>query len=152
MILDQLSQSRRYIQTLPGLDIALGFLERLTPAAADGRYDLDGARVYCLVQRYRTRDAAEAKFEAHRRYADVQCLLAGRETILWAPLPVLGAVTEAYLAERDVEFYQRPAAATALRLEPGRFVVLFPNDGHAPGLECGGPTDVVKAVVKVRVS
>jgi YhcH/YjgK/YiaL family protein len=149
MILDQLAHWRQYAAALAGSPTAFRFLETLTSATPEGRYELEGDRIYCLVQRYQTRP--DNVFEAHRRYADVQFLIAGRETILWAPLADL-TVTQPYEASRDVEFFARPERFTPVRLAAGQFAVFFPDDGHAPGLEWGGPADVVKAVVKVRVS
>ena len=144
MIMDNLPQWRRYAGLLPGLSPAFQFLETLTPATPDGRYELDGN--YCLVQRYRTKP--HGTFEAHRKYVDVQFILAGRETILWAPLASLTTVTQSYVDDRDVGFFAMPATSTALRLGAGQFTILFPADGHAPGIECDGAVDVVKAVVK----
>jgi biofilm protein TabA len=145
MIMDQLPQWRRYAGLLTGLPQAFQFLETLTPATPDGRYELGSN--YCLVQRYRTK--LEGAFEAHRKYVDVQYILAGHETILWAPLASLTTVTQPYDAARDIAFFAAPVGHTPLRLGPGQFAILFPEDGHAPGLENAGATDVVKAVVKV---
>ena len=149
MIMDNLAGWRRYAGTQPGLTPAFEFLQTLTPATPDGRYEIDGDRIFCLVQRYRTKPLAEAKFEAHRKYTDVQFILAGRETILWAPLAALPTVTQPHDTERDIAFFAMPTQHTSLRLCAGQFTILFPHDGHAPGLECDGSTDVVKAVVKV---
>lgn len=151
MILDQLPQASRYFSVLPGLEQAAAFLATLRTGTADGRYEIAGMDSYCLVQRYRTRALADCKFEAHRRYADVQCLLAGSETILWAPLAALPVVTMPYDAERDVAFFANPPVSTPVNLVPGVFAVLLPADGHAPCVATGASSEVVKAVVKVRV-
>ena len=151
MILDTLPQWRRYAATLPDLTPAFEYLQTLTADTPTGRYELDGDRLYCLVQRYRTKPVTQAKLEAHRKYADVQYLITGRETILWAPLASLTTVTQPYDAGRDIEFFATVTGTTPVNLDAGYFSVLFPADGHAPGIEWTGAQDVVKAVVKVRL-
>ncbi len=151
MILDTLPQWRRYATVLPGLTKAFEYLQTLNAGTATGRYELDGDRLYCLVQRYRTKPLAQAKIEAHRNYADIQYLIAGHETILWAPLATLTTVTQPYDAGRDIEFFATVAGTTPVNLEAGHFSILFPADGHAPGIEWNGAQDVVKVVVKVRL-
>ena len=75
---------------------------------------------------------------------------AGRETILWSPLAALTQVTQPYAAERDIAFFANPPQWTPLNLQAGQFAIFFPEDGHAPGLECAGPSAVRKVVIKVR--
>ena len=151
MILDTLPHWRRYAATLPGLETAFAYLQTLDTGCPNGRYELDGDRVYCLVQRYRTKPREQAAFEAHRNYADVQYILAGRETILWAPLAALTTVTKPHDPSRDIGFFATVTGATPVHLGPQQFAILFAEDGHAPGVEADGAADVVKAVVKVRL-
>lgn len=151
MIMDQLTGWQRYASTLPGLDKAFDYLQKLDSTKPDGRYEIDGDRIYCLVQRYKTKPVAEGVFEAHKKYTDVQLVLAGKETILWAPLAALKTVRTPYVEEKDYSLYEPIPASTPLHLSAGQFTILFPNDGHAPCLEWDGPSDVVKAVVKVAL-
>ncbi|PKM97808.1 MAG: YhcH/YjgK/YiaL family protein [Elusimicrobia bacterium HGW-Elusimicrobia-3] len=151
MIAVPLTLADRQAPALPGLALALAWLRR--PEAAglpDGRYEIDGERVFALVQRYETL-AGEPRFEAHRRYADVQYLAAGAETIAAAPLAAL-AVTEAYDAGKDVCFGAVPAGrASLLVLAAGELAILYPEDAHAPRLAAGAPAPVTKIVVKVEI-
>ncbi|MBI4349884.1 MAG: YhcH/YjgK/YiaL family protein [Elusimicrobia bacterium] len=117
----------------------------------DGKYGLDGERVFALVQRYETIAAAEPRFEAHRKFIDVQFLASGTEIIGWAPLSGL-AVTEVYDEEKEACFGGVPPGAwTPLRLETGQLAVLYPEDAHAPRLADGAPAPVIKVVVKISV-
>ena len=150
MISDTLEQCRRYAGLSPQFAAAFEFLETLPVNKAAGRYDIDGNNCYALVQAYTTKPRDQAKFETHRQYIDIQFIQAGRETMLWSPLAALTQVTQPYLAERDVIFYATPPQMTPINLEAGQFVIFFPTDGHAGGLECGGPSEVRKVVIKVR--
>ena len=151
MILDCLPHWRRYATTLPGLEQAFAYLQTLDANTPTGRYELAGDQVYALVQRYRTKPLHQAALEVHRKYVDVQFILAGRETILWAPLAALITVTQPYDPARDIGFFAMVEGTTPLSLGPGQFSILFPQDGHAPGLEAAGAADVVKVVVKIRL-
>ncbi len=151
MIAVPLALADRQAPALPGLALALAWLRRPeTAGLPDGRYEIDGERVFALVQRYETL-AGEPRFEAHRRYADVQYLAAGAEIIAAAPLAAL-SVTEAYDAGRDVCFGAVPAGrASRLALAAGELAILYPEDAHAPRLAAGAPAAVTKIVVKVEI-
>jgi YhcH/YjgK/YiaL family protein len=151
MISDTLEHCRRYAGLSTRFAGAFDFLEKLPASQPTGRYDLDGDNCFALVQGYTTKPADQAKFETHRQYIDIQFIRAGRETMLWAPLTALTQVTQPYDAEKDVIFYASPPHMTPNNLGPGQFVIFFPTDGHAGGLECDGPSEVRKVVIKVRV-
>ncbi len=151
MIADLLKHSRCYTNLSPRFAAAFEFLEKLPADQPDGRCDLDGDNCFALVQSYTTRPLAQAKFEAHRKYIDIQFIQAGRETMLWSPLAALTQVTEPYAAGKDVAFFANPSQWTPINLCAGQFAIFFPEDGHAPGLECGGPVAIRKTVIKIRV-
>jgi len=150
MITADLKNAAGRVFASPGLGKALDFLRRPgTASLPDGKYEIDGERVFAMVQRYETLAQAAPKFEAHRKYIDVQFMAAGAEIIGCAPLEKL-AVTEIYDGEKDVCFGAVPAGEwTPLRLERGELAVLWPEDAHAPRLAAGAPAPVTKIVVKV---
>jgi YhcH/YjgK/YiaL family protein len=150
MITDTLAQYRRYINLSPRFAAAFEFLAKLPASQPDGRCDIDGGNCFALVQSYTTKPLAQAKFEAHRQYTDIQFILAGRETLLWSPLAALTQVTEPYAAERDIAFFANPAQWTPINLSAGQFAIFFPEDGHAPGIAVAGSETVRKVVIKVR--
>ena len=150
MIADTLAQHHRYKDLSPRFAAAFAFLEKLPANQPLGRCDIDGDNCFALVQAYITRPPDQGKFESHRKYVDIQFIQAGRETLLWSPLATLAQVTEPYAAEHDIAFYASPPQASPLMLCAGEFVIFFQTDGHAPGLESGGPSEVRKVVIKVR--
>lgn len=147
MILDHLSRRDRF-RLGPRFDAAFEWLEKTDLAClSEGRIDIDGDRVFALVSDYETRPTAP--LEAHRRYADVQFVVIGEERLAWSPLVGL-ETSQAYLPERDIEFFDLGGAP--LPLSEGWFCVLWPEDAHAPGLHPdNGQTRVRKVVVKVLV-
>jgi len=117
----------------------------------DGRVEIDGDRVFALVQRYETVRTDAPKYECHRKYIDVQFIATGEEVIGWAPAERM-SVTEAYDAGRDVCFGTIAAGTwTPVRLEAGQLMVLWPEDAHAPKGATGESKRVMKIVVKVAV-
>ncbi len=114
----------------------------------DGRHDIDGDDVYALIQSYETQPAAEKRFEAHRRYTDLQYVISGRETIVWSPIARLTGWDD-YSEENDCILCSA-GGGTDLTLDEGSFVVLFPQDAHKPGCTWDHLSEVRKAVVKIR--
>lgn len=150
MICCALRDEFRFEGLPPGVRKAAGWLRALGPACPpDGKYEIDGDRVFALVQRYGTAPAEPPKFEAHRKFIDVQYVAEGAEVIGCAPLALL-RVSEPYDGEKDVCFGSVPDGAwTPLALKAGELAVLWPADAHAPRLPSGAPGPVVKIVVKV---
>ncbi len=150
MILDTLSHARVYQALHPAFPAAFDFLARPDLATLpDGRLDLDGSRLYALLQTYETKPVAGGRLECHRRYLDIQFLLTGVESFGYAPLEMAGQVAEAYDAARDIAFLDGTAAFVTL--QAGDFAVLFPHDAHLPGRCWQQPSRVRKIVVKVAI-
>ncbi len=151
MIYDNLANFRRYAGIAPEYWVrAFTFLEQLTPTTPEGRYELEGDRLYLLVQRYEVQPDSSHPAEVHRRYLDVQLLLDGVETIYQQPLPANW--NEATFNQAgDIGFFPfERESATPLRLYPGVFAAFFPGEGHRP--RCGSQLQTVrKVVVKLRL-
>jgi len=151
MILDILPQWHRYAPLNPRFARAFTFLEAVTPEIADGRHDIEGDAAYALVQRYRTRPVADPRLEAHRRFIDIQYLVAGRELIFWSSLATLAEATVPYDQVKEAALFAAVDGMVPVRLAAGQFAIFFPADAHAPCCVWDGPEDVVKVVVKVAV-
>ncbi len=113
----------------------------------DGTYPVGGDDVRALVQRYATKAPGEGRWEAHRRFIDLQFLVAGRERIGVAPLSHL--LAEPYDEEQDLLWLT--GSGDFVTLVPGDFVLLWPGDGHMPGMAVDAAEDVTKVVIKIAV-
>jgi YhcH/YjgK/YiaL family protein len=151
MIQDTLAQSARYEALSPRFAQAFAFLRTVDGTQTLGRHDLDGDNVFALVQTYATKPIESAKFEAHRKYIDVQFLYSGRETILWAPLAAMKEQTMAYDEAKEAALWKLVPDVTPLHMSAGHFAILYPEDAHAPCIEWGTSEQVFKVVVKVAV-
>ena len=150
MIHDTLANAARYEALSPRFAAAFAWLRGVDGTQAPCRHDIDGDHCFALVQTYATKPEA-VKYEAHRKYIDVQFIHSGRETILWAPLAVMGEAVTPYDDSKDAVFFAPVADHTALHLGPGHFTIFYPRDAHAPCLQWGGPEQVFKVVIKVAV-
>jgi YhcH/YjgK/YiaL family protein len=150
MVYDTLTNLVSYRSLGPRIAQGLDFIANFSRDTQDGRYDIDGENVYALVQSYDTVAPAEKKFEAHRAYLDIQFVADGHEVIHHAPLANLAPATD-YDAQKDFQLYSDPKASTPVNMSPGNFVIFFPCDGHKPGCVNGGPSQMKKVVVKVKV-
>ena len=150
MIYDRFENLNLYCQPGTRLHRALVFARDVARAVADGRMDIDGERLYASVATYETGSREERRFEAHRKYIDVQVLLEGEECIdvsLDKDLPTL----EAYDEKRDVMFLKPPEHVASLVMKPGQFGVFYPHDTHRPGCHLREKRRVRKIVMKVAV-
>jgi YhcH/YjgK/YiaL family protein len=137
----------------PELRAAIAFLHRPgTNELPDGRVEIDGSRVFAIVQRYETVKTGVPKFEFHESYIDVQFIVSGEEIIGWAPRDRM-RIDEPYNADRDICFGSvADPDWTPVLLQTGQAAVFYPEDAHAPRLAAGIPSPVMKIVVKVAVT
>ena len=148
MVSDLLANARLYAALGPGIARGLQFLTETDLAGlAQGRHELDGARLYALVSDYTPKPQAEGRWEAHRRYLDLQYVVSGVERIGVAPVASLAA--DNYDADRDMLWLA--GAGDFLTLGAGQFIILWPGDAHMPGIDAGVPGPVRKVVVKIAV-
>lgn len=152
MIFDSLANAARYQGICAGIDRVLAEAAAYT---ADNfpkeRRVLDGDALYMNFANYETHAAETACFEAHRKYADVMVMIEGEETIYVKNTAALSHITKEYDAEGDYLLADLDADATAVRLPAGSFVVLFPQDAHAPGCDADGKAPVKKIIGKVML-
>jgi biofilm protein TabA len=147
VILDTLVQSGRYAGLHPSFPRAFDFLQTSDLASlAAGRHDIDGDRLFVLIDRQDGRGHDGARLEAHRRYIDIQLTIAGAEEIGWLPLSACEQRT-VFDAAKDIGFFDdRPRVW--LPVPSGTFAIFFPEDAHAP---LAGQGPLRKAVVKSAV-
>jgi biofilm protein TabA len=149
MIYDLIKNAKDYSKGFGRLSRAVEFINKIGPAAEDGRYDICGDDMYAIVSSYRTKGDDAPLFEAHRKYIDVQCMLRGEERID----VVQGTgfrIKNRYLAKKDVLFTHPPKRYSSIVLSPGYFAIFYPHDLHRPGQFITSPHEVRKLVIKIK--
>lgn len=148
MILDCLAACERYAGLHPGFADGFAFLKRADLAElGDGRHEIDGDRVFAIVARTSGKGRENARLEFHRKYIDIQFAIGGTDVIGWRPSGECSAEEATFDKDADCGFF--PDGATAwCDLPPNTFMVLYPEDAHAPLATC---EELHKVVVKVAV-
>lgn len=149
MILDRLENTSRYGSLGKRFAKAFELLRtgNLTAKEA-GNYEVDGRKLYYMVQSYATKPSSERRFESHRAYADIQVVFSGREAMGFTQVTGLEVQTP-YDATKDIMFFGTPADYTELKMEAGNFVILYPGEAHMPQCQWAGASLVSKVVFKV---
>ena len=115
-----------------------------------GRYELEGDKLFLLIQDVETRAFDESKSEVHGKYADIQMPLTANERYGHA-LPQTGLVAvEDFLEARDCAFYKNVKNESFVDVEPGSFVFFAPGELHRACLSVGEKTKLRKAVIKIH--
>ena len=153
MILDRIENAKLYKGFGHGVPEALDYLARTDLAKLpNGKQEIDGERLFAVVQRYRAKPIAEARWEFHRRYLDVQFLARGNERIGFAPWNDNLPLEQAYDPQKDAGFAS--ASGVLVPVLAGMFAVFLPNEIHAPCLtmdELQSDEEVLKIVMKCRL-
>lgn len=146
MILDTLDNCAFYGRLSPLLSRAFEFLRGTNLEALEpGRHEIKGTHLYALVNEYMTKPLGEGRWEAHRKYIDLQCMARGEERIGYGHLARFSEGR--YDEEKD--FLPLEGEGEFATLRAGYFMLLFPWDAHMPGMAAGAPVQVKKAVVKI---
>lgn len=152
MIFDKIDNISDYFDELPLLTKVADFVDKFNKNnLSDGTYDIDGKRVFAMVQSYRTKQQTpEMMFEAHKKYIDLQYIVNGIEKIRWASLDKVNLVEEKYSSGGDIAFYEGDAMFD-FTLTKNTFLLLYPSDAHLPGLSADKDVNVRKIVFKIQL-
>lgn len=151
MIIGHLNHLERFRQVSNHMNKAIDYLMTQDwQSLPDGRYEPVDDSFYLMVSHYQTKTADSLSYEAHNNYLDIQIVLAGEEGMGFAEHQGLENLVP-YDAQRDISFWACPEGdRTIIPLFPGRIVVLFPEDAHAPCISLGiEPSQMHKVVLKV---
>jgi YhcH/YjgK/YiaL family protein len=122
-------------------------LETIPP----GKYKIDGNRVYASVAESPTKDPDNARWEAHKKYADIQYVISGVEKMGVAPVSKAVAI-EPFNVSNDLGFYEIPEAdCSYYTADSEAFFIFFPQDAHRPCIRMHECDKNKKVVVKVLV-
>jgi YhcH/YjgK/YiaL family protein len=148
MILDVLGNVHRYMVHNKEFSKAIEFLFRPDlNELPTGKYEIDGDRVYAIVAKDPGRKEEDALLEIHRKYIDIQVVLAGTDNMGWRSKSSCEKPSGEYHNDSDVQFFEDDPEAF-FSVKRGRFVIFFPEDAHMPSISEG---EIHKIIVKVAV-
>ena len=149
MVIDNIKNACLYYGLSKRIKIALKFLQndellKMEP----GKYQIDKNNVYALVQNYESKLSYEGKWEAHRKYVDIQYVLEGTEKIGYYLINNLELLNE-YNEKDDYILFK--GKGEMLVFNTGTFAIFYPTDAHMPSMAIDDPKFVKKVVVKVKL-
>jgi biofilm protein TabA len=148
MIIDSLANADKYKSLSPLFAKAFEFIQQQNLDTIEvGKYEIEGKELHASVSLKDGVTAADAKFEAHNNYADIQVCPAGTEQIGWKPRNTCTQPKGEYNPEKDVVFFD-DKPDTYFSLQAGQFAIFYPEDVHAPMI---GEGPIKKLVVKVKL-
>lgn len=152
MIIDSLDNAQKYFTVHPLFEKAFAYITSADIAkVAPGIYQIDGDNIRAIFSNNKGMSAAESiqEFECHKQHIDIQLCIKGKERFGWRPRSSCVAPKGGYDPEKDVLFYA-DEPTTYFELTDGQFVILFPEDVHAPMIAVDDNT-IQKLVIKVKV-
>lgn len=112
-----------------------------------GRIDVDGDNLFIMNINPECVTQDKQVLEAHRIYIDVHILLQGVERIGWKALEDVNQEVKPYEEDEDYALFS-DCATTWIDLRPGQFMIVYPEDPHAPII---GQGKIRKLIGKVRI-
>lgn len=149
--INKMEFARQYRANKARWDFAFAYLKKtdlstLTP----GRYPLDGENVYINVTEGPSKNKEDVMFEAHKEYADIHCVISGKELIGIAPYAT-AVIKKEYDPAKDIAFYE--AKGKYYVSDSSTIFILFPEkDAHCGAIKVKESEVVKKVVVKVKTS
>lgn len=148
MIFDTIENAKLYKGIYNGIDKILEKVSDYTSECYPTEtLKLDGDKLFIIFADYETQNKVSAKAEAHRKYIDVMYMVEGEETIYVKPTSKLENITMPFDESQDALLADIDADATAVVLKAGSFVVLFPQDAHAPACDVDSSHCKVKKII-----
>ncbi len=151
MIIDTLENAHQYSSLHPLFAKAFEYLNTNSlNDLPDGTVEIaDGLKAISSNKPGKSKESSLEKFECHRQNIDIQVCVKGTETIGWKPLQNCKTSKSVYNAEKDVQFFL-DEPETYFQLHSGQFVILYPEDVHAPMI--GRDDALIKKIVfKVKI-
>lgn len=148
MIVSNLQNSQRIEGLHPLFKKLFDYVKTHDLLYADlGRIELDGDRLFINNVNPECMAPENQVLELHHDYIDVHIPLEGMETIGWKALEELQNEVKAYSKEEDCALYSDVPSAY-ISLLPGQFMIVYPEDPHAPII---GNGKIRKLIAKVKL-
>jgi len=115
----------------------------------EGKYPIWEQDMFAIISRIQTKPASMQFAEKHECFLDIHYVIEGEETIGWQ---LQNDQTEPFESspEEDYSLFTELESESMIRLKPGMYTILFPEDIHRPGLTNAEPSDVRKIVIKIN--
>ena len=148
MILDKIENAEKYSSLNPRFAMAFRYLRN--PALSSltvERSEIEGDKLYAVLSRKMGKKQQDAKLEIHRKYIDIQFVIAGTDSMGWKATRACTTVEKPYDEEKDIGYFS-DTPDTWCAVKAGAFAIFFPEDAHAPMVS---ELEIHKVIMKVAV-
>jgi YhcH/YjgK/YiaL family protein len=152
MIIDSMENAQKYFTVHPLFEKAFNYINGTELSTVPpGKYNVDGENIKAIFFTQPGVSAGKSldEFECHNRYIDIQVCISGQERFGWKPRAGCSSPKGVYDTERDVLFFE-DTPDMFFELRAGQFVILFPEDVHAPMIAVND-LPIQKLVMKVQL-
>jgi biofilm protein TabA len=151
MIIDSIENANKYTSVHPLFAKAFEYIASVDLAnIVIGKYEIaDGLLAIFSDKIGITAAESTAKFECHDKNIDIQLCINGHETFGWKSRNHCTILKAEYNPDKDVSFYG-DEPDMFFQLKNGQFVILFPEDVHAPMIAANDQS-IKKLIIKVRI-
>lgn len=148
MIVSNLQNSQRVERLHPLFKTLFDYVKTHDLLNAElGRIEIEEERLFINNVNPECVSFDKQVLELHRDYIDVHILLKGTERIGWKAIEDLTNETKPYEKEGDCALYA-DIPTTFIDLLPGQFMIVYPEDSHAPII---GNGKIRKLIAKVKL-
>ncbi len=150
MVIDHISNSSKYYNLNPLFKKAFDFINSTNlNSISIGHHEIEGKELRVIVadENGVSESASISEFECHNQHIDIQFCISGIEKFGWKPRNTCFLPRNEYSAEKDVLFYN-DLPDMFFTLKENQFVILYPDDVHAPMISDGR---IRKLIFKVRI-
>lgn len=149
MILDKIENANLYKGIHPGIKKALNYIENADfKDLPMGKHEIEGNDLFVIFKEYDTKPVDGKLLEAHREYIDVQYIVEGAEQ-MGVTMHTGQVPKKQYDAVDDYMLFDE--RYDIITVNKGMFAIFFPDDIHMPDITTGEPSNVKKAIFKVRI-
>ena len=153
MIKDNINNANLYYSFSKLVEVGLKYLQDTDFSAVEnGKYEILSDKVYAIFQDYSSKLKSEGKFEAHKKYIDIQYVINGEELMGVANVADFNYAAD-YSDEKDIVFLKpkKNCKQDFVKVRENEFIIFTPNDAHMPSIAVDKPSYVKKVVIKVQM-
>ncbi len=150
MIIDHIHAASKYANLNPLFKKAFEFINKTDlESISVGHHEIEGKdlRVIVAEEHGVTESASLSEFECHNQHIDIQFCISGIERFGWKPRNTCVLPLGEYNFEKDVLLYN-DKPDMFFTLKENQFVILYPEDVHAPMISDGM---IRKLIFKVKI-
>lgn len=147
MVLDSLNHTGIYEKINPLFKKAFDYIQSVDIKNLQvGKIQLD-ENISVAVSDSNLKNENDAKLELHNQYIDIQIPIDKTEKFGWKGRSELKMPHEPFNIAKDIQFFD-DKIESIIPVNPGNFVIFWPEDAHAP---CIGEGKIRKIVIKIKI-